>query len=120
MPVETAADRAAFFAADEFGVEGAYTPPAGAPVAVTLLRWRPDELGWRPLAADAELFAGARLAAADQQHAWVVLLRRDEVALAERGGTVTMDGRAWPVRRAASVEDGECWLLGLGPSAAVP
>lgn len=120
MPVETAADRAGFFDVDEFAVEGAYTPPAGPPLSVQLLRWRPEETGWRPLAADAELFAGARLSSADQQHAWIVLLRRDQVVLAERGGTVTMDGRAWPVRRAASVEDGEHWLLGLGPSAAVP
>ncbi|BBK44127.1 hypothetical protein STVA_41470 [Allostella vacuolata] len=121
MPVESAADRAAFFDPSEFGAEGSYTPPAGTPATpVELLRWKPEEMGWRPLAGDADLFAGARLSSGAQVLAWVVSILRDQVALAESGGTLTMDDLVYPVRRAQLAEDGEIWLLGLGAPAAVP
>ena len=37
MPVESAADRGAFFNTDEFGEAGRYTPPGGAAVDCTLI-----------------------------------------------------------------------------------
>lgn len=37
MPVESAADRAAFFNTDEFAEAASYTPPGGSPVPCTVI-----------------------------------------------------------------------------------
>ncbi len=110
MAIEDADDRAVFFDADDFALAAVYAPPSGPAVAVTVLDWKPDM-------AAALGSPGFLLSPAAQDAARVVWLRRDQVATPARGGTITIDGAAYPVREAVTSQDGQIWQLTLGKPA---
>lgn len=74
MPVESAADRAAFFNATEFGLAATYTPPAGAAVQCVILVNKADP---EAKFGDAEPRAGQV----------EIACNADEVATPAKGGT---------------------------------
>jgi hypothetical protein len=80
MPVESAADRAAFFNADEFGLAATYTPPGGgAGVACTILVNK----------ADAQAAFGQDTPSAGNVE---LVVNADEIAAPAQGGTFAVAG----------------------------
>lgn len=110
MPVESAADRVAFFNADEFGLAATYTPPGGPAVQCTILVNRADpaaEFGQAaPVAGQVELAVNA-----------------DEIAAPARGGTFGPPAASVPGRGELAVTytvmdrprrddlDGKTWIM---------
>lgn len=122
MPVETTADRAALFSTDEFATAAEYVPPlggAGTACSVVFDHSRP-----KPFEAEAVALSGMRGAIAWQR----AMLRRDEIALVEQGGTVQLgaivDGLFVPagdplaiVGRPDLDESGQIWTVDLDDGA---
>lgn len=92
-----------------FGVPAVYTPPNGAAVTVTVI-------ASRGAVADSGLVrAGFRLDPASQAAALTVDVRRAEIAVPVAGATLTIEGRAYPVRSVGELDPERLvWPLVLG------
>lgn len=103
MPVETAADLAAFFDEAEFAVEAAFTPAGGSSSTVSVIL---DEGDSRADPGGAG-YVGARR---------VARVRKSEVATARRGDSLEVDGTTYEVGKAMLDQaTGTIWLLDLIP-----
>ena len=96
-----------------FGEPAIYTPPAGGPVAVTVVPVPPR------VADDGLGRSGFILGPEDQSQALRVELRASEVALPEAGGTITKDGLVYAITDVGALDvERTTWPLTLGPPAA--
>lgn len=100
MAVETAADRAVFVEADDFGVAAVYTPAGGSPVALEILLDEPHSFG--------DLGALGAL-----QIGYVATVRDDDVPSPAAGDSLVVGARTFTVRRAEQDLSGAMWKLGL-------
>lgn len=98
MAIETAADRAAFFADD--GRAATYTPPAGAAQACTVLLDGPSE--------DAGLLGPGR-----RVRAWSARVRADEIDAPARGATLVVGALTFIVKASRVDMNGALHLLDL-------
>ncbi|MGE0724262.1 MAG: hypothetical protein AB7O45_07795 [Alphaproteobacteria bacterium] len=102
----------AIHADENFRTVATYTPPVGAAVPnVTVLLSKPDDLG------AGVGTAGFLPSPAVQDATWIAEVRRGQVALPAKGGTLAFDGRTYPVREVRAGEDGLDWILMLGKPA---
>lgn len=107
MPVETAADRAALFDADEFGTAATYTPACGDSIACTVVfdhdRAEPFELGPDRRSPIRGVLARQR-----------ALVRKDEVPAPAQGGTLTIGGTIHKIVTRPQLDaTGEIWEVDL-------
>ena len=101
MAVESAADRAVFLGADEFGNAATFTPAGGAAVSLAVLFDRPHEL--------AELGEVGMLATA-----YRAMLRDDDLAAEPvAGDQLVIGAQTFLVGRAGQDISGAFWTLDL-------
>jgi len=86
---------------DAFGVDATYTPPAGSPVAVTVIVDQPTE----------DSAIGPGLAVSRPSH--TADLRRSEVAAPAAGATLAIGPESFRVRKASLDRAGLVWRLDL-------
>lgn len=100
MAVESAADRAAFVNADEFGAAATFTPSGGgAAVSLNVALSRPtDRMPGR---------AGFEAAA------YTALARQDDLASSPRGGTLVIGAQTFKVSRAGQDVVAGFWDMDL-------
>lgn len=107
MPVETAADRAAMFSADDFGTAALYTPPGGGsavPCTIVL------DLG-RPRDFEAEGGRGGARAAIARQRCQVLV---DQVPVVAIGGSFEAGARTFRVAADPDLDEtGAIWTVDL-------
>jgi len=100
MPIETDADRAAFFDPTEWGESAVYTPAGGQAVDVTVVRGRAHEI------ADLGV-VGINLPAEK------ALIRASEVAAPAPGDTLDIGDVVYRVERADQDATATLWTLSL-------
>lgn len=98
MAIESAADRAAFFAED--GQAATYTPPAGPALACTVLLDAPSD--------DAALFGPGR-----RTRAWTARVRADEIAAPAAGATLAVGALSFTVKASRVDLSGALHILDL-------
>ncbi len=102
MVVETAADRAAFFATADFGQAATFRPKFGNPVAVTIVL--DTAVAVAPLPGALGVTGPKRIA----------LLRKDEVAAPAKGDRITVGADTYDIRSGPELDiSGEIWRLDL-------
>lgn len=101
MPVESAADRAAFVNSDDFGAAATFTPSGGGgATSLSVLLDKPTER----MGAGQAGFEGA---------AYTARARQDDLASNPRGGTLVVGAQTFKVSRATQDETAGFWLLDL-------
>ena len=97
------------FADPNLARDATYTPAAGAPIAVRVIKVTPQ-------VSDRQfLQMGFQLSPASQAAAAHAVVRRSEVAEPAKGDTITIDGLTYPVRDIGDLDPlGLNWPLTLG------
>lgn len=101
MPVESAADLATFFNADEFGVEAVYTPPGGGVATACVILVNDVDPDAQP--GDGRPIIGQKL----------ISVRRAQLATPAHEGTFVVPGATYTVvgRPRLEAVDGAIWVM---------
>lgn len=87
-----------FFQQSDFAVAASYTPPAGSPLAASVIFDRPDNL-----------VMGDQVISAE----YAVTLKASDWPTIKRSETITIAGVSYKVREVLNIEDGQVKILTL-------